>query len=341
MDSPQFRGWDLWIEGDRVGMHIINNWPDNAIKVVAKTLLQPNQWYHLMVTYDGTGKASGLTVYVNAVPQDVDIFADKLTATIRTATPFKVGQRKNSSRLPPGMALQDVRIYARALNGTDVEHIARGTRAGMLFTKPADKRTPAETAELFNWWLVALDAPYRDLRTQTSALAREEAQIRGRGAVTHVMKERDQRPEAYVLFRGDYDKRRDKVMAESPAALPPMPADLPRNRLGFAQWLLSPDHPLTARVTVNRFWQEVFGTGLVRTAGDFGVSGELPSHPELLDWMAVEFRESGWDVKRLLQAAGDLGRLSPGSGGNQGKAGKGPAKHFAVARPALSAWTPR
>ena len=84
-----------------------------------------------------------------------------------------------------------------------------------------------------------------------------------------------------VLFRGEYDKRRDKVSPGTPKALPPFPEDLPRNRLGFAQWLMLPEHPLTARVTVNRFWQELFGTGIVRTAGDFGVSGEMPSHPEL------------------------------------------------------------
>jgi hypothetical protein len=105
---------------------------------------------------------------------------------------------------------------------------------------------------------------------------------------------------AYVLYRGEYDKRRDRVKPDTPDVLPAM-GDLPRTRLGFSKWLLRPEHPLTARVAVNRFWQELFGSGLVRTAGDFGVSGELPSHPELLDWLAVEFRESGWNVKKFFK----------------------------------------
>ena len=133
------------------------------------------------------------------------------------------------------------------------------------------------------------------------ALQQEEAAIRSRGTVAHVMQEKPESPMAHVLFRGEYDKRRDAVKPDTPKALPAMPTDLPRNRLGFAKWLLSPDHPLTARVTVNRFWQEVFGTGIVRTAGDFGIMGEQPSHPELLDWLAVEFRESSWDMKKFFK----------------------------------------
>ena len=125
--------------------------------------------------------------------------------------------------------------------------------------------------------------------------------MQARGTVAYVMNERPEPASAFVLFRGDYDKRRDAVRAETPKSLPPMRSDQPKNRLGLAQWLFMPEHPLTARVTVNRFWQEIFGTGLVRTTGDLGLSGELPSDAELLDWLAVEFRESSWNVKRFFK----------------------------------------
>ena len=115
------------------------------------------------------------------------------------------------------------------------------------------------------------------------------------------MRELPQPKKAYVLFRGQYDQRRDEVHAGTPAALPPMAADLPRNRLGLARWLTDRGHPLTARVTVNRFWQSLFGRGLVKTAEDFGSQGSPPSHPELLDWLALRFIDSGWDVKGLMK----------------------------------------
>jgi hypothetical protein len=294
------RGWDLWMENDRVGMHLVNKWPGNALKVVSKTALQPGKWYHVFATYDGSGKAAGVEVYLNGALQPVEVLADRLTQTIRTPVPLEVGQRHTGKRLQ-GVLLQDLRLYARTLSGSEVEQIARGTRAQALLAKPAEKRTAKEKGELFDWWLVALDPPSRDLNTRLAGLRGEETVLRSRGTEAQVMQERPQEPMAYVLSRGEYDKRRDPVKADTPKALPPMSAGLSKNRLGFARWLLEPENPLTARVTVNRFWQEVFGTGIVRTTGDFGVMGELPSHPELLDWLAVEFRESGWDVQHLFR----------------------------------------
>jgi hypothetical protein len=299
-DQHDYRGWDLWLENDRVGTHIIHKWPDDALKVVARTPLQPGQWNHVCVTYDGSAKAAGVKVYVNGVQQQTDVQADSLRNTIRTQVPMKIAQRHTASRLD-GIAIQDLRLYGLALPNPEIDHLARGTRAAWLAAKPADKRSPAETNELFDWWLPAQDQTYQALGQKIHDLQEEDAAIKSRATVAHVMQERPQEAMAFVLFRGEYDKRRDPVKPNTPKVLPPLPSDLPKNRLGLAQWLLRPEHPLTARVTVNRFWQEVFGTGIVRTTGDFGVSGELPSHPELLDWLAVEFRESGWDMKKFFK----------------------------------------
>jgi hypothetical protein len=299
-NTDKYRGWDFWIEQDKVGMHIVNLWPDNALKVTSKMALQPNQWTHVLITYDGSAKAAGVKLFINGALQPVDVFTDKLSGTIRTKVPFKIGQRHQGERVKD-VSLQDLRLYSKTLKGPAADQLAKSSKAADFLAKPAEKRTPAERDELFAWWLVALDAPYRTLNEKIASIQQEEVTLKSRGTIAHVMNERPTEPTAYVLFRGDYDKRRDQVKAATPSVLPPMPGELPRNRLGFAQWLLRPEQPLPARVTVNRFWQEIFGTGIVKTSGDFGVAGELPSHPELLDWLAMEFRESGWDMQKFFK----------------------------------------
>jgi hypothetical protein len=299
-DQHDYRGWDLWLENNRVGTHIIHKWDEDALKVLSNTPVKLNDWSHLFVTYDGSGKASGVKVYINGVKQETTVVADCLQSTIRTPVPLKIAQRHSSQRVN-GALIQDVRIYGRALADAEVDQLVKATRAAWLAAKPADKRSTAEKNELFDWWLRANDKPYQSLAGNLARLQREEGAIQSGGTIAHVMQERAAAPTAYILFRGEYDKRRDQVKPGTPHILPPMLPELPRNRLGFAQWLLRPEQPLTARVTVNRFWQELFGTGIVRTSEDFGVTGELPSHPELLDWLAVEFRESGWDVQNFFK----------------------------------------
>ncbi|MCZ2341712.1 MAG: DUF1553 domain-containing protein [Bacteroidales bacterium] len=301
MDSPNgHRGWDVWMQNDRIGMHLIHDWRTrDALKVVTKAPLTLRQWQHVSISYDGSRKVEGIRVYVDGQLQPVTIEASGLKGSTRTSVPLKLGQRHTGERVI-NASLQDVRLYSRALTALEIGQLAGHDRIADLLGKPATKRTPAETEELFAWWLVTQDAIYQQRATKLRQLEQEEVAIKSRGTIAHVWNEKPSEPMAFLLYRGEYDQRRDPVSAATPPALPAFPPDLPRNRLGLAKWLLRPEHPLTARVTVNRFWQSLFGTGIVRTSGDFGTTGELPSHPELLDWLALDFR-SDWDMKRFFK----------------------------------------
>lgn len=298
-EEDGFRGWDMWVEGRRIGTHLVHKWADSGIKVVTKDQLPANEWVHVTVVYDGTSKASGVQVFVNGERKPTNTLADSLSGTIRTQVPLKIGQRHRTAPLS-GATIEDVRIYARRLPESEVLSLAKAALFSVLAEAP-DKRGKDALDALYDWWLVSRDAEFIARSDKQTALVREQSDIKARGTIGHVMQEKAEAPEAYVLYRGEYNQRREQVTPDTPDAMPPFPSDYPRNRLGFARWLLLPEHPLTARVAVNRFWAELFGTGIVKTAGDFGVSGQLPSHPELLDWLAIEFRDSGWDVKQMYR----------------------------------------
>jgi len=298
--GPQYRGWDCWVQGRRIGMHLVNSWPEDALKAVGKNQIPANEWTHVCISYDGSAKAAGLKIYYNGQLQESLVENDKLKSTIKTPVPFKIGQRSASEPLSAA-GIQDLRIYQRALSPAEVESMAKITRFSAVLAKAADQRTDAEKNEVFPWWLANHDEDYKNQLAKLTALETEQNTIKSRATIAHVMNERGNDATAFILYRGAYDQRRDPVNAKTPEFLPTFPSEAPRNRLGLAQWLLTPEHPLTTRVTVNRFWQEVFGTGLVRTSGDFGISGELPVNQELLDWLAIQFREEGWDVKKFFR----------------------------------------
>ena len=299
-EKDGYRGWDLWQNDTKLAVHIISKWPDDALKVsTAKPALRPGVWQHIFVTYDGKGKAGGVRIFVDGVDTPVKAETNALKGSIKTSTPTRIGQRSHTQLFTEG-GVQDVRIYDRQLNPTEVQTLSKvGPLRSMLAAK---KRAPKQKEALFEHYLVTRDADYQSALATSTRLTAEQDAIKGRSPITHIQEEKmDTKPMANILMRGAYDKPGDSVEAAVPAALGKLPSDSPKNRLGLAQWLVSADNPLSTRVTVNRFWQELFGSGLVKTSEDLGIMGSAPTHPELLDWLAVEFRESGWDVKRFFK----------------------------------------
>ncbi|MGI9428069.1 MAG: DUF1549 domain-containing protein, partial [Bythopirellula sp.] len=302
-EENRYRGWDLWQEGTAVGMHLVDTWDKNAFKVLtSQGSIKPDQWQHLFVTYDGSGTPQGVKIYIDGHPAKVRIVKDTLKkdATVRTKKNLRIGQRSNSAVFAGGQ-VQDVRVYQRRLSDDEVLTLAQSVGVRDILAKSPDQRDQQDLSVLRDYYLTTNDDRYRDLTKAHDELLLEQAAISRRSPLTHIQEEKDTPAMTHILMRGAYDQLGEEVCAATPKALHAMPKHAPTNRLGLAQWVVDRGNPLTARVTVNRFWQEVFGQGLVVTPEDFGVSGALPSHPELLDWLANDFVDSGWDVKRFFK----------------------------------------
>lgn len=296
------RGWSFQVSGRVPGVRFYGD-EGKSIEIRAGHLdqLTPGTWNHAAFSYDGTGEALGVRVFINGAEARTQRKATaKVEGDFANSGPLKLGNPGKA--FDPGGAIADLRVVEGAAGAEQARlmmlwPVVEEARGRGLAELSADEREGLRLLYLLNE-----DAGYKRLIGELAALEPERRAIRRRGTVSLVMEERqDQKPFAHLLNRGMYDQPREKLDANTPSALPPMAAGLPRNRLGLAQWLMDEGNPVTARVTVNRFWQEVFGTGLVKTTDDFGAQGEPPANQELLDWLAVEFRESGWDVKKFFK----------------------------------------
>jgi hypothetical protein len=297
-----FELYDIQRWAARLTITIASDSPSSAIKVRTRERLKQGEWNHVVMSYDGSGKAEGLAIYGNGARLAVDVVRNALAGPIGTDAPLTIG--RGALGAPYVGQIDDLRIYSRVLTKDEVEDLAIHQRPRAILSGVTGKRTKDQDAYLRQYFLTytapdGLRAGQRELESLRKA---KEAALKPIPTAM-VMGELKKPRESFVLARGDYRNQTEKVQPGVPAMLPPLApsgeAGAPPNRLALAKWMVQPGHPLTSRVAVNRFWQMYFGHGIVKTQEDFGVQGEPPVHPELLDWLATEFVRTGWDIRAM------------------------------------------
>ena len=289
-DVP-YSGYELLLEKGRLSWTLAREFPGSAASITTTTTIPEGEWSHVTVTNDGSRQAAGLAIFVNGQPAETIIVADTLTRDFNIGRGLSLTARSRDVGLRGGI-IDEVRVHLRAITPLEAAAIHAGTPPAEIDAAPDALR---------EYFVSAIDPETRALTEKLNAAraAYRNAEKGVREIVT--MRETAEPVPAYILDRGDYTLPTERVARETPDSLPPFPEDQPRNRLGFATWLTSPDHPLTARVTINRLWQEFFGRGIVETTDNFGLQGARPSHPELLDWLARDLIDTGWDQKRAIR----------------------------------------
>ena len=294
------RGYEMYLDSGKVVAALNHNWPYNAIKIKTKAPLQNQQWTHLAMTYDGSSSAEGLKIFVNGKPADTETIRDNLYKDIaykNNNLPLQVGARFRDNGFKDG-AVDELMVFSRKLTTPEVALLAGEDN---LFTKSHAQLQASEKVQLFDYYLQTNNRAYQE---QFEKLTNARIQLTNAVEKTRemmVMDEMQNTRPTYLLERGGYDNHGEQVFPNTPERVLAFEEEFPANRLGLTQWLFHEDNPLTARVMVNRLWQLFFGEGIVNTPVDFGNQGSLPTHPKLLDWLAVEFRESGWDIQHIIR----------------------------------------
>ena len=277
------RGYQLLIEDGRLSWSLIHFWPGNAIRVKTQDEVPVNEWLHVVLTNNGSSTASGLKIYINGEIAMVDNIRDELYKSITGGggDNIAIGQRFRDKGFKNG-TVDEFKVFDRELTKSEIKSL----KDGSLILPDIDV------------FVSSYDEGTKEIREKLKKARSELASFEDGLQEIMVMKELDAPKPAYILKRGAYDQRGKKVLAGTPNFLP---GNGGNDRLDLSKWLTSSDNPLTSRVAVNRFWQLLFGEGLVRTPEDFGNQGSIPTHPELLDWLSLEFIQSGWDIKKLFR----------------------------------------
>jgi hypothetical protein len=298
-DNSGNAGYQLNLEQNRLRFDVMHSRGGNMIRVLTKSAVPVKQWTHVTVTYDGSSQARGVALYINGVRSDVEVLSDNLTRTIipngggtlgSEYLGLQFGKRFRMTTMKDG-AIDEIRVFKKALTPLEIEYLQSATGA----SSAVNRSTKEAIVEL----LVAADPAVAAAAARLEELRQAQNLLISVVPVVPVMGDTPTPRKTYVLVRGQYTDHGDEVQPRGLSQIFAYPDSLPKNRLGLAAWLFDPEHPLTSRVFVNRMWQLHFGRGLVETSEDFGSQGSIPTHPELLDWLAVTFRESGWDIKRL------------------------------------------
>lgn len=297
-------GFDLMLDGGRVLARAYRHWPGNAIGVASGAVVEPGEWTHIVWRYDGSSRASGLSLVIDGQPAELETVRDgPLKKTVGGGNPYGpggrdliLGQRFRDRGLAGG-AIDQVRLFRRALSDLEAAHLHDGEAL-------AQAAASGDNGALFGYYTSAIDPQLREMRDELVGL--RQAHVKHENSIPEiaVMREMDRPRPAHVLSRGVYDAERtddNRVSRDVPEAIMPWVEGLPKDRLGLARWLTHPDHPLTARIAVNRLWQTCFGEGIVATEDNFGLQGALPTHPGLLDHLARAYIESGWDTKAMMK----------------------------------------
>jgi hypothetical protein len=278
-------------------------WPGNAIGIRALEPIEVDAWQHLAVTYDGSSGADGLRLYLNGKEVPTEVLRNRIhksAAEVGNGEGYlTLGERFRDRGFQHG-EMDELRVFRRALTPLEVRQLDDGTSLAAELDEPTK-----HMHDVRKYYFSAIDPQARAQREVLREARKSLVKIEEPIQEVAVMGELDTPRPTYILARGAYDapKSEENRVARDvfQEILVSFPENAPRDRLGLAQWMTEPNHPLTARVFVNRIWTNFFGRGLVSTPDNFGRQGDLPSHPELLDWLARDFVENDWDVKRLCR----------------------------------------